>query len=234
VVLRVGLGYGPSLLYGYVTPSVVIGRVYKHTKEKMNYLWSASTPVHVTHVEDIANGLWTCAKWIAQVGREKAIEVAGEEIWFAHDKSKTGEVNGVVDPSHLVKAPLFNLVDDSELTQEKLVGTIAEHFEINYGAMTTLVSAWAKLNQKDFVETANEHHMEAWAKIIATSSPPVRTTPLSPYLDASLFNKQGTAYSNAKIKRILDYQLLHPKFTTKEVGEIIDSFKTEGIWPNEA
>jgi len=212
----------------------MIGCVYKHTKEKMNYLWSASTPVHVTHVEDIANGLWTCAKWIAGVGREKANELAGEEIWFAHEKSKVSEVSGCIDPSRHVTAPLFNLVDDTELTQDKLVGTIAQYFEIDFGAMTTLVSAWAKLNQKDFVETANEHHMEAWANIITTSAPPVLNTPLSPYLDASMFNKQGTAYSNAKIKRVLEYQLLHPKFTTKEVGEIIEGFKAEGIWPNEA
>jgi hypothetical protein len=136
------------------------------------------------------------------------------------------------------------------LTQDKLVGTIAEHFGIDYGAMNTVVSAWAKvrwnrsrfsprtnsaqLNQKDFVESANEHHMEAWANIITTSSPPLHNTPLSPYLDASMFNKQGTAYSNAKIKRILDYQLRHPKFTTIQVAEIINGFKTEGIWPNEA
>lgn len=82
-----------------------------------------------------------------------------------------------------------------------------------------------KLNQKDFVENANEHHMEAWTEVITTCNPPVPNTPLSPYLDASMFNKQGTAYSNAKIKKVLDYKLRHPKFTVAEVEEIIDSFK---------
>ena len=38
-------------------------------------------------------------------------------------------------------------VDDSELTQDKLVGTISEHFGIDYGAMNTVVSAWAKVNE---------------------------------------------------------------------------------------
>jgi len=232
VILRVGLGYGPWLTYGYVTPSIVIGRVYKHTKDKMNYLWTASTPVHVAHVDDISNGLWKCAKWVAQIGRNKANEVAGEDIWFAHEKSIVSGINGTVDPTRKLIAPLFNLVDDSDLTQELLVGTISKFFDIEYGALSTIMSTWAKLNQKDFIETANEHHSKAWAEIITQSSPPVPNTPLSPYLVASMFNKQGTAYSNAKIKNVLNLELRHPKFTTTEVGDIIESFKVEGVWPN--
>ena len=72
--------------------------------------WSPATPVHVTHVDDITNGLWECAKWIEKVGRAKADEIAGEEIWFAHDKAKVREVEGTVDPSVVIKAPFFNLV----------------------------------------------------------------------------------------------------------------------------
>jgi hypothetical protein len=88
-----------------------------------------------------------------------------------------------------------------------------------------------QLNKKDFIENANEAHMEAWTEIITSSNPPVPNTPLTAYMDASMFTKPGTSYSNAKIKKIVGYELTHPKFTVEEVGNIIESFKEEGSWP---
>jgi hypothetical protein len=91
-----------------------------------------------------------------------------------------------------------------------------------------------QLNLKDFVESANEHHMEAWANIITNSSPPVPNTPLTAYLDTTIFQKQGTAFSNAKIKRVIGYKIRRPKFTAAELDEVINSFKNDGIWPIDA
>lgn len=80
--------------------------------------------------------------------------MAGETIWFAHEKSKVSEVQGAINPSSEPKAPFFNLVDDSDLTQEELIGTIAKYFEIEYGAMNTVASAWAKVSCRHM----NVHH----------------------------------------------------------------------------
>lgn len=52
------------------------------------------------------------------------------------------------------RRPFFNLVDDSDLTQEELIGTIAKYFEIEYGAMNTVASAWAKVSCRHM----NVHH----------------------------------------------------------------------------
>jgi hypothetical protein len=87
---------------------------------------------------------------------------------------------------------------------------------------------------KDFIEDTNEMHMEAWTSIITTSEPPVHNTPLSPYMDASMFAKPGTAFSNDKIKRVLNYKLIHPTFTVSEIDAVVESFKVEGGWPIEA
>jgi hypothetical protein len=45
-----------------------------------------------------------------KTGREEAIKLAGEEIWFANDKSKVKGLEEMVDPSKSLIAPLFNLV----------------------------------------------------------------------------------------------------------------------------
>lgn len=43
-------------------------------------------------------------------GREKADQLAGEEIYWHNDKSLVSTVPGMVGPDVKVKAPLFNLV----------------------------------------------------------------------------------------------------------------------------
>jgi hypothetical protein len=87
---------------------------------------------------------------------------------------------------------------------------------------------------KDFIEDTNETHMEAWTSIITASNPPVPNTPLNPYMDASMFAKPGTAYANDKIKQILNYKLIHPKFTIAEINAVVEAFKEEGAWPNDS
>jgi hypothetical protein len=91
---------------------------------------------------------------------------------------------------------------------------------------------YSQLNKKDFIENANEAHMEAWTEIITSSDPPVPNTPLTAYMETSMFSKPGTSYTNAKIKKIIGYELQHPKFTVEEIGHVVDSFKDEGSWPN--
>jgi len=137
VILRVGLGYGPWVMYGYITPAIVLGRVYQFLKETMTYLWEGSSPVNVVHSDDIANGLWECAVWMNKTGRAEADKIAGEEIWFANDKAKIKDIPHIPDPSKKLVAPLFNLVDDSNLTQEGLGRTIGEYFNIEFKTVST-------------------------------------------------------------------------------------------------
>ncbi|KZT42003.1 hypothetical protein SISSUDRAFT_980784 [Sistotremastrum suecicum HHB10207 ss-3] len=231
VILRIGIGYGPYLNISQITTAVVIGRVYKFLEQEMKFLWSPNSPVHTVHLDDIARAAWSCATWIAPLGREEANKIAGEQIWFANDKSKLKGIDGVIDPSLTPIAPFFNLVDDSELTQQSLGTAIGEVFGIKTGFHGFVQATMAKVFS-DLVEDVNEEHVAAWNQILMASNPQIPNTPLSAYMDSHMFSKPGVAYSNAKIKRILGFTLLHPRFTPDEIRAVIDAFKEEGTWPN--
>lgn len=62
------------------------------------------------HVDDVAAACWTAAEWMAITGRAEANKIAGENIYFANEKSKIASVQGVPDPKAELIAPLFNLV----------------------------------------------------------------------------------------------------------------------------
>jgi hypothetical protein len=49
---------------------------------------------------------------MADKGRAKADELAGEEIWWANEKSMLKEVPEIPEPTKKLIAPLFNLVSD--------------------------------------------------------------------------------------------------------------------------
>jgi hypothetical protein len=66
--------------------------------------------VNTIHTDDIAGGLWAAAAWMAEHGRAKADELAGEEIWWANDKSMLKDVPDMPDPAKKLTAPFFNLV----------------------------------------------------------------------------------------------------------------------------
>jgi hypothetical protein len=66
--------------------------------------------MHTVHSEDVASGLWAAAEWMSRVGRDEAVKLAGEEIYWRNDKSKVSEVTGMPPSEKKVIAPLFNLV----------------------------------------------------------------------------------------------------------------------------
>ena len=55
-------------------------------------------------MDDIAGAMWAAAEWMAKTGRKEADSLAGEEIPFKNDKSKTAEVESMVPPSQKVIA----------------------------------------------------------------------------------------------------------------------------------
>lgn len=66
--------------------------------------------MNTIHCDDVAGGLWAAAEWMSRVGREEALKLAREEIYWKNDKSKVTEVTGMPPPETKVIAPLFNLV----------------------------------------------------------------------------------------------------------------------------
>jgi hypothetical protein len=83
----------------------------------------------------------------------------------------------------------------------------------------------------DVVEEVNEHHVGAWTEMLQASKPPIKNSPLTPYMDRHLLAKHSLAYDNSKIKEVVGYQLRRPQFSQENLQEIVDKWKAEGSWP---
>ncbi|KIJ37720.1 hypothetical protein M422DRAFT_211199, partial [Sphaerobolus stellatus SS14] len=181
VILRHGLIYGPWIM-GRVTCMILMGPVYKELKEEFKSLWSSGVRANTVHAEDVAGACWTAAEWMSKLGRQEANKIAGENIYFANDKSKFGQVLGMPDPKSKLTAPLFNVVDDTDTTLGNIVELLSKLFGIKAGFHGFLHNTLAQVClDYHFI---NEVHMEAWTKVITESKPPVPNTPLSPYMES--------------------------------------------------
>jgi hypothetical protein len=232
VILRFGSVYGPFVNWGLITPRIVLGQVYKFTGEEMKFLWGPGVRINTTHIDDLANAAWELCKWMEPLGREQANKIAGEALYFANDRDKVKAVPELISPTQVPIAPLFNIVDDSDSTQKSIAQVIADVFSIKFGFHNMLAQAFANLNFKEMSEEVNEMHMEQWTKLITTANPPVPNTPLTVYIEKHLLEKFSVAYDGKKIKEVVGYKLLRPRFTKEIIEEVIESFKSEGSWPN--
>ncbi|CAE6478601.1 hypothetical protein ACGC1H_003020 [Rhizoctonia solani] len=233
VILRVGAIYGPGNNWGIITPRIALGPVYKHLGMEMKYLWSGGLRMNTVHVDDVAGAMWACAKWMAERGRSQADAEAGEELHFFNDKSKISEISFAPPATSVPVAPLFNLVDDSDSTQQTIGQLIASMFDIKFGFHGFFMNTLAKVDLEAMIQDINDMHVSTWFTLCQTSDPPIPPTgPISLFNEAHSFGMHSIAYSNAKFKRIIPYTLAHPQFNREEVQATIDSFKAEGNWPN--
>jgi len=231
VIVRVGSVYGPHTLCAEVTYCIILGAIYKAMDEELKFLYPGNR-INTVHVDDVAGASWAAALWMESLGRAEANRVAGEEIYFANDKEKVKSVKYAPQSSEALTAPLFNVVDDSDTTQNDIGAAVAKIFGIKLGSRGFVEVALAKMSLSDVAENANELHMETWMRLMENSNPPLRNTPLTAFMDTHLFGKYAISFSAAKIKRVMGYQLKRPKLTQETVNEVLDGFKAAGIWPN--
>jgi hypothetical protein len=199
------------------------------------------------------------------MNRESANSIAGVPVPPSGDEEVESVTDAIKRSQGNVVVPLFNVVDDSNTTQESMANVVGEVYGIKVGFYGNIISTISGLRMKDVVEVSarnyqcalpslkrmnqdiNEMHMEQWAKIITTSSPPVPNTPLSPYAHPYILEEHGYAIDGDKIKRvrmvhrlgsitdrylkILGFTLMRPQFEESSVREFIDWCRQEGIWP---
>jgi hypothetical protein len=119
-----------------------------------------------------------------------------------------------------VTMPIFNVVDDSDTTQESLANVVGSVFGVKTGFYGNLRSMIQGLRMKEVLEVRlwlverhntcwdmpfqdiNELHMEQWGQIIQKSTPPVVDTPLSPYMELNILEEHGFAMDGGKLKRV--------------------------------
>ncbi|TDL27254.1 hypothetical protein BD410DRAFT_410300 [Rickenella mellea] len=234
-IVRIGIVYGPYVEYGAVASIMTVAAVYGHLKRQLKALWPpGKNSMNTVHVEDVAGGLWACAKWIAKTGRKEADILAGEDI-LSNDKSKVQgkDVDFLPDPSKKIVAPLFNLVDDANTTQLSMGNTVTGLFGTTFGFHDFITTTIAKFKlTESMIEEINEDHVGGWTSMITSSKPPVTNSPLSAYLDESDLSKSVIALNNGKIKNIVGYTLTKPEFNQQQLKEVVDKWKAEHTWPN--
>lgn len=57
IIVRPAVVYGPGDILG-LTPRLICGAVYKHTGEKMDFLWDKDLQMNTVHVNDVCKALW--------------------------------------------------------------------------------------------------------------------------------------------------------------------------------
>ncbi|KZT03520.1 uncharacterized protein LAESUDRAFT_729108 [Laetiporus sulphureus 93-53] len=233
VIVRKALVYGPYIDYGPIMTYITMGAVYGYLKQPLKALWSPGKhPTHTIHATDVAGAFWACAEWMDRVGgRKEADALAGEELPFKNDKSKA-DIDGVIAPDMKVVAPLFNLEDDGQLQMVDLGNRIASAFGTTFEFFNLMTNLAAKFKLEDVVEDINEEHVSTWTKMITESNPPVPNTHFTAYTDVYNLRRHVVAFNNAKLKRIVGYEIKRPQFDEKAVLELVDKLKAEGSWPN--
>ncbi|KAF9079228.1 hypothetical protein BGX23_004634 [Mortierella sp. AD031] len=89
----------------------------------------------------------------------------------------------------------------------------------------------AALDKKEVAEETNDMHLGPWADILKTQN--IKSSPLTPYLDADLLAKNSLSLDGTQITVTTGFKYEHPKLTEQSLREIISDFQDLGIWPRD-
>lgn len=123
---------------------------------------------------------------------------------------------------------IYNLADQSDLTQGKLNPWIASLFKIETSFLGSLVSNLARLNLSGVASEANDKHVPAFTQICHKQK--ILNSPLTPYIDQELLKDNHLSVDGNKITK--DTSFKYTKQASMEtVREQIDSFIQQGVFP---
>nr|XP_019011869.1 uncharacterized protein I206_02704 [Kwoniella pini CBS 10737]OCF50650.1 hypothetical protein I206_02704 [Kwoniella pini CBS 10737] len=230
-VIRCAAWYGPGTYLGEIVPRLVVGHVYQYLQVLIENTCSADLRVNTVHSLDVAQALYLLSLYLLSKPRSEVISESSRS-----SISETWKTIPTVVPENItVKVPLFNVVDENDSTQGSLAKIVAETWSIKFGflnsAMASLVQQFAKNDFTEMVEDVNEMHVEAWSKMLASSDPPIESSPITPFLDDHAFRKMSICLDGSKAKRILGFKAIHPKVQVQELREIIKGFQEDRLWP---
>ena len=124
--------------------------------------------------------------------------------------------------SETPRAPIFNLVDDTDLDQGKLAKMISEAWQIETGFTNAVVNAYARVNLAGIVDDMNEKHLATITEMVQGAG--VERVVLKCYLDTDMLANRSLALDNTKIKSVVGW---HPKveITRERLDEIVDRLR---------
>nr|XP_019001896.1 uncharacterized protein I203_05606 [Kwoniella mangroviensis CBS 8507]OCF65357.1 hypothetical protein I203_05606 [Kwoniella mangroviensis CBS 8507] len=223
-VIRCAAWYGRGAYLGEIVPRLVVGHVYQYLKEEMKFLYNSDLRVNTVHSLDVAQSLYLLSLYLLYKPRSEVLKESAINVPFTFST-----------PSSSVAIPLFNVVDENDSTQGSLAKIVAETWSIKFGflnsAMASLVQQFAKNDFTEMVEDVNEMHVEAWSKMLASSDPPIESSPITPFLDEHAFRKMSICLDGSKAKRLLGFKPIHPRVEVSELKEIVKEFQEDRLWP---
>lgn len=156
VLLRPALFYGPYSTTG-MTPRVLIGEVYRFIGEKLEFLWKDTLPLNTLHINDFCAAAVQVARWTFEKGSTQVLELAGELLPATlSSDNQVKDVPGAAKKKDVVRAAVFNLVDDAATTQGLIAKVISEVVGVDAGFHGSIISSFARLNMSDVLEDVND------------------------------------------------------------------------------
>lgn len=113
--------------------------------------------------------------------------------------------------TELPPGSLFNLADQSNLTQGDLNAILETMFGIETGFLGSILSNLAKLNLEGVANSANDEHVPAWTHLCAAHG--IQNTPISPYVDKEMMKNNNLFVDGTAISRKSTFKYKHPKVT---------------------
>lgn len=134
-----------------------------------------------------------------------------------------------VAATELPVGSIFNLCDQSDLTQGKLNAYIAALWQIETSFMGSLVSNLARLNLSGIAQDANDKHVPAFTELCVKHA--ILNTPVSPYIDQELLRDNHLSIDGRAIEKQTSFRYTRQCDKKESVKEQIDSFIQQGVFP---
>ncbi|CAD6891639.1 unnamed protein product [Tilletia controversa] len=241
VITRSAGIWGPFQYVSPLMPRLYMGQVYSWHKEAMNFLWGPELRVHSIHADDWAAAAWQLACWMAQRGRAAADVEAGEDIARVEYAGKDeAEVKKLIANSEDVcprdkvpRAPVFNVVDDNDTDQGKILEVVGAAFNVETGFVNAAIATWAKLHLSSVVDDVNAKHFDMVFEMLKHTNPPVthETTPLTSFLDAETLANRALALDGSKLMRVIGWKPTQ-RFSVENLLAVRSDYQgAEGSWP---
>lgn len=225
---------GPFLLHNTIPNGYALGALYRHLGETLYALYSPKLRIQSIHIDDWCPAVWKMAHWVASRSRSEADELVGESLPPVRiedqlqDSLREKVGRDCCPRSETPIAPIFNVVDDTQLNQSMILDWIGESFQIRTGYVPDFINALVQLDPSGFIQEMNGKHAVAIARIVEQTG--IDNVAMKVSVDTDLLANRALALDNAKIKRILGWSPLI-RMDRNRIDEIFDKLRELNQFP---
>jgi len=124
---------------------------------------------------------------------------------------------------------IYNLSDQTDLTQGKLAEWLGSLFKIDTGFFGSIMSNLAKVNLSGVADDANEKHVPVFTKLCASHS--IQNTPISPYIDKELLYNNHLSVDGTRIAKDTAFRYSHPTISVNDVKRQCEELIAQTMFP---